>query len=274
MSKPIKITDEIRDKLIREFRNSILKSKLSDGKISYNASLDMKDEKATLLFTEKAYMKMQGLISHFDKEVGWHGIATRTGNENEYLISDILVYPQTVTGATVTTDQVKYQEWLISHDIEVFNNIRMQGHSHVNMGVTPSGVDLALYDNILNQLTDDMFYIFMIWNKRGEKTIKIYDMLTNTLFENNDVTIDVVNEVVGLNEFIKHADSLVKVEQYTYKKYTPPASEPKQQVYISKNKTEVIKPKKEKVSPEDVDEKFFDEFYDCLYDELYGGYYD
>jgi hypothetical protein len=36
------------------------------------------------------------------------------------------------------------------------------------MGTTPSGVDTNLYDQLLGQLEDDMFYIFMIWNKRWE----------------------------------------------------------------------------------------------------------
>lgn len=78
----------------------------------------------------------------------------------------------------------------MSHEDDVFNNIRMQGHSHVNMGVTPSSVDTSLYDRLLDQLDDTMFYIFMIWNKKKDKTIKIYDLKKNVLFDTSDVTVE------------------------------------------------------------------------------------
>lgn len=39
-----------------------------------------------------------------------------------------------------------------------------------------------------------MFYIFMIWNKRGEKTVKIYDLRENILFETADVTVTMPDE--------------------------------------------------------------------------------
>ena len=84
--------------------------------------------------------------------------------------------------------------WLMNHEDDVFNNIRMQGHSHVNMGVTPSGVDNSLYERILEQLDDEMFYIFLIYNKKGDKTFKIYDLAKNILFETGDVTVKVLDD--------------------------------------------------------------------------------
>ena len=83
--------------------------------------------------------------------------AERCEEKDTYLISDILVYPQEVTGSTVTTDQNEYEMWLMKQEDDVFNNIRMQGHSHVNMSTSPSSVDLNLYDGILSQLDSDMF---------------------------------------------------------------------------------------------------------------------
>lgn len=184
MSKNIKITDESLNEVRKAFEEALSTGKFSDGKITFTKTLGIVNRKATIFFTELAWLKMQTLIREFDKEVAWHGIAKRgeDASKDEYYITDILVYPQEVTGATVSTDQEKYQMWLMSHDDEVFNNIRMQGHSHVNMDVTPSSVDTSLYDRILEQLDDDMFYIFMIWNKRKEKTIKIYDLAKNIFF--------------------------------------------------------------------------------------------
>lgn len=212
MSKNIKITDESLNEVRKAFEEALSTGKFSDGKITFTKTLGIVNRKATVFFTELAWLKMQTLIREFDKEVAWHGIAKRgeDASKDEYYITDILVYPQEVTGATVSTDQEKYQMWLMNHDDEVFNNIRMQGHSHVNMGVTPSSVDTSLYDRILEQLDDDMFYIFMIWNKSKKKTIKIYDLAKNILFDTSDVTVEVLDDGTGIEKFLKDAKDAVK----------------------------------------------------------------
>ena len=233
MSKSITITNEDIERLVEDFRKTLETAKLSDGKISFTKTIGNVDAKAQLYFSDTAWQKMQTLVREFDKEVAWHGVAHRGEDEtkNEYYITDILVYPQEVTGATVTTDQEEYQTWLYSHDDEVFNNIRMQGHSHVNMGVTPSSVDNSLYERILDQLDDTMFYIFLIWNKRGDKTIKIYDMAKNILFDTKDVEV-IYNDIY--RDFINDAKNLVKTKAVasSYKgfgssSYTPAKTESK-----------------------------------------------
>ena len=237
MAKIIKLTPECLEGIKKEFAENLTKIKLSDGKFSFTKSFESVKRNATIYFKEIAWLKMQSLIREIDKEVGWHGLAYRGTDpeKDEYIITDILVYPQEVTSATVTTDQEKYQTWLMSHEDEVFNNIRMQGHSHVNMGVTPSGVDNTLYEKILEQLEDDMFYIFMIWNKRGEKTIKIYDMAKNILFETSDCTVKVVEDETGIEKFLRESKQMVTERVYTYQSassYTPqktPAQEEKEE---------------------------------------------
>ena len=208
MAKLITLTPDKLDEIRKEFNSALNKAKMSDGKITYTKFFGSIQRKATVYFTALAWKKMQTLIKECDKEVGWHGIAYRSDDpeKDEYLISDILVYPQVVTGSTVTTDQSKYQDWLMDHDDEVFNNIRMQGHSHVNFGVTPSGVDTSLYERILDQLDDTMFYIFLIYNKKGEKTFLIYDMAKNVLFETADVTVKVVDSISDPVEITGCAD--------------------------------------------------------------------
>ena len=220
MSKIIKITPDCLNEIRQDFEATLRSAKVADGKISYTKTFGYINRKATIYFAETAWLKMQTLIREFDKEVAWHGIAIRGDDpsKDKYYITDILVYPQEVTGATVNTDQEKYEMWLMQHEDDVFNNIRMQGHSHVNMGTTPSSVDTTHQEKILAQLEDDMFYIFMIWNKRGEKTIKIYDLAKNILFDGTDVTVSVLDDGLGLEAFIKNAKDMVK-----NKVYTPPA---------------------------------------------------
>lgn len=217
MAKHIKITKESMEAAWAAFNEVLSKTKSEDGRISFSYNIGTVDRKAVVYFTEKAWLKMISLIRECDKEVGWHGIATRGQDESkdEYFIHDILVYPQEVTGATVTPDQNEYQTWLYGHEDDVFNNIRMQGHSHVNMGVTPSTVDTAFYSEILSQLDDSMFYIFMIWNKRAEKTVKIYDLKKNVLFETADCTVKVLPGDLGLDKFLSEAKTMVREKKYT-----------------------------------------------------------
>lgn len=212
MSKMIRLTPECLAEIRKEFEDSLQDAKVADGKISYTKTFGYINRKATVYFTETAWQKMQTLIREFSKEVAWHGVAHRgdDASKDEYYITDILVYPQEVTGSNVTTDQEGYQMWLMKHDDDVFNNLRMQGHSHVNMGTTPSSVDISHQEKILAQLEDDMFYIFMIWNKRGEKNIKVYDMAKNILFDGIDVSVEVQDDGTSMSAFLAEAKKMVQ----------------------------------------------------------------
>lgn len=92
----------------------------------------------------------------------------------------------------------------------IFNNIRMQGHSHVDFATNPSGTDLAHQEKILDQLMDNDFYIFIICNKRFERTAIIYDLENNVLYENGDITVTIGESGVDLDEFMRGAREMVK----------------------------------------------------------------
>ena len=221
MAKIIKMTpeylQECRAAFHEAFEKALKETKL-DGKLQFTKTIGQVDRKAVVFFSEKAYLKMTALVRDFSDEVAWHGTAFRSEDDTKdwYYIDDILVYPQTVTGSTVNTDQEKYQTWLMNHEDDIFNNIRFQGHSHVNMGVSPSGVDTTHQEQILEQLDDDMFYIFMIWNKRNDFFSRIYDMKKNLMFETSDTTIKVLDGDYGLDSFLKASHELVQKRVYTY----------------------------------------------------------
>lgn len=237
MSKVIKLTPEHIKECMAEFEKDLTSSKWADGKINFSKTIGTISRKAKIFFTEEAWMKMQALVREFEKEVAWHGVAFRgeDAEKDEYIIKDILVYPQKVTGASVEMDTEEYAKWIEENiEDERFFDIRMQGHSHVNMGVTPSSVDLTHQEAILDQLSDKLFYIFMIWNKKGDSNIKIYDLAKNVLFETADIDIEVLDDGYGLDSFIKEAKGQVKDRvyntgyQYSYqyqgKSYTPVSS--------------------------------------------------
>ncbi len=220
MPKIIELTDQIIARIRQAFEETMKNPTLTDGKFIFTQTAEVKDRKATVFFSEKAWIKMQALIREFSDEIAWHGVSFRNGEKDEYIITDILVYPQNVTGATVTTNQADYEKWLMELDDNTFNNLRMQGHSHVNMCVSPSAVDKALYDGIVERLESDMFYIFMIWNKKNERMVRIYDRAKNLFFDTKDIEIKILDGDVGLENFISNTKQIVKkaaTVSYTYK---------------------------------------------------------
>lgn len=256
MSRPIKLTTDQIAVMQQEFIDSIRTMKLFDGKVNYTKNFKAEGkERASVIFSATAFAKMTMLVHSFTSEVAWHGVAFRDENiKNKFYITDILVYPQTVTGSTVNTDQEAYQTWLYDFDDDVFKNIRMQGHSHVNFSTTPSGVDLTHQEKILAQLGDDMFYIFMIWNQKFERTIKIFDLANNILYEPEDVDVLVGDDNCDLAAFVKGAKEQVKTTTYQYggqgersyfydkqpataPKKDAPKSEPKDKSAASNSKT-------------------------------------
>ena len=183
------VKDIIREKLIEKYNSTTF---MNTSKI--NISIDIADvldsyietkqiKEPTIYITPNAYLKMRKLVDATSSEIGWYGtVSEYPGLERVYLIDDIIVYPQTVTGATCEQDESKMFEFEMSLTTEQVNKKRFQGHSHVNMGVTPSGVDEAFYQDLLTQVTD--YFIIAITNKRNEYTVRFYDMENNILYSN------------------------------------------------------------------------------------------
>lgn len=221
MAKYIKVTDDIREQIIKEFVEKVGGLKSANGKLTYTKEIGTNDRKALLLYTELAYTKVATLVNNWSDEIAWHCLARRGDDpeKDEYVIYDVMIYPQEVTGTTVTTDQEKYQTWLYEQPDDVFNNIRCQSHSHVNMGVSPSAVDDKLYEEILSQLTDNMFYIFTIHNKKGDMWVAIYDLEKNLLFTGKDVEWNIIEDGTGILDLIDDAKEKVKKHVYNYGGY-------------------------------------------------------
>ena len=215
MSKIIRFDENVLAEMREEFEKALKSAKLVDGRFSFIKSFSSLTDRATLLFTELAWLKMNALVDSFEKEVAWHCVAERWEGENEYIISDILVYPQTVTGVTVDMETEEYARWvengIISGDDRFFH-LHGQGHSHVNMGVSPSGTDLEHQQTILHDVREDGFYIFMIWNKRADRSIWIYDLQKNKVFETKDITVKTIEEENGVVAFLREARKLVKAD--------------------------------------------------------------
>lgn len=219
MSKFITLTNDLKTECINEFSKALsMVSTLDDGKFTFTKLFQKNNEKATIVYTSKAWIKLTEIMKTFEKEVGWHGLVKRNPeNDKEFIIYDIIVYPQTVTSVTVNTDQKAYEQWLFDDDKDdVFNDIRMHGHSHVKMGVTPSGTDIAHQSGILSTLNNNTFYVFQIWNKSLTSWSKIYDLKNNIMYEDTDIQIKICDELCDYTKFIAESKNMVKESTPSY----------------------------------------------------------
>lgn len=143
----------------------------------------------TWYITAVAYSKMKLLVHTHSEEIGWYGTVERHPN-NQFIINDIIVYPQHVSGATCEQDESKMFEFETSLTNEQVNARRFQGHSHVNMNTTPSGVDETFYKQLMEHVTD--YFMVAVINKSGSIYTRFYDVEHNIIY--TDVPIWVVDE--------------------------------------------------------------------------------
>lgn len=279
MARAIKLSDEDINDVMEDIRKALEKAKLADGKFSFSTTVGKSDEKASVVFSPNAWDKMWALVDGFTSEVGWFGVVSRSEeDEFTYKVDDILVYPQTVTNTTVTFDELEVSKWLYEHrEDERYDEIHMHGHSHVNMGVSPSGTDKQHYKETLAQIPADGFYLFMIWNKSRKSYCEIYDMKYNLLFENDDVTFT-VDGVENLGDFMADAKKQVTFQTHTQTGSKP--AEPKKDYWSAweQERQAAIEAAKKQAEPKkSATQKRFGKSsgtkdYES-WDDYYGGYY-
>ena len=186
--KHITLTQESIDKALEAVKLYLKTSHSTTGSVSVplpTASVCPKEDRPVIRITIKADAKIKALVKESSKEIAWHGIVEHTEGTNVYTITDILVFPQTVTAATAVSRDEAYGPWIMELSDNVFNKLRFHGHSHVNMGVTPSGVDTNYQETLIDSVQD--FYIFAIYNKAASYNIWLYDKTNNMLYEKADI---------------------------------------------------------------------------------------
>ena len=235
MGKPIKATDEMKAEILADVMKKLANISAFDGKFKIEVDYQYSDkDKARVSFTQMAWRKQKRLVADFYTEVGWHGVCKRDPDDPaHFIVEDIIVFPQAVTGATVTPSQEEYDLWKGMLPDEQYNNLRFHGHSHVNMDVNPSGTDTTyqkkLSDGIegtdfteeerqavLEQMGDSCFYVFMIMNKSGKFWVRIRDLYYNIEYAPNEIEVVHEEEVDELAVFIADAKSKVRSASYNY----------------------------------------------------------
>ena len=187
----------IRNIMLEQIEKSLGALHSPDKQISISYDLNLLCKSALpnlqpapfIYFTPLAWVKMNELVSEYTTEVAAHGTVERT-EDGDYIVTDILVYPQTITNATVESIDEEYGPWICKQGRGVINKLRFQFHSHVNFGATPSARDLQYYADMTSQFED--YYIFMILNKKGENHIIVYDKAQGVIYEDKDLSYGII----------------------------------------------------------------------------------
>lgn len=175
-----------------DMKTSIDEFDIEDLKREYSKIPD-NVSKPEITITAEAYLKMLELVNQSPVECSWHGLVKRY--ENKYLVHDVLVFPQINSATSTTTDEKDFAEWqtkLILDPNFPIEELRLHGHSHVNMNVFSSGVDDKYQKDLLAKVDDGDYYIFFIMNKKMEMCIFLYDFKQQIMFDKNDIDFRIV----------------------------------------------------------------------------------
>ena len=160
--------------------------------------------KPTITVTAEAYLKMLELVNQSPVECSWHGLVKKYGNS--YLVYDVLVFPQINSATSTTTDEKEFAEWQtkLIMDVEFpIEDLRLHGHSHVNMNVFSSGIDDKYQEDLLTKVDDGDYYIFFIMNKKMEMCVFLYDFEQQVMFDKNDIKLEIGAPSGDIREWAK-----------------------------------------------------------------------
>jgi len=168
----------------------------------------------------KALDKMAWYVQGCDKEIGWLGKVVRedTTSGMFYIIQDVYLFEQEVNGTTCEISPEGLSKFatdmVISNSdeaMDILNNLRLWGHSHVNMAVSPSGQDNTQINTFKEA---NPWFVRVIANKHGEMEFCIYDFEAAVSYKNVKWSEYRPNEA-AIEEQIK-AEIAAKVKTKTY----------------------------------------------------------
>ena len=295
--KPIQMNEHEKQNLLKRFNAEFAKT-LNDYTFQHGAEINFKakigtslKEKIVIRYSASAYLRMNKLVHFFSSEVGWYGLIKKV-SDKEYYVYDVLVPRQQVDGAKVDTDDDDMVEFFGSLTDEQADNMFFQAHSHVYMDTTPSGTDSQNQMDILSNIPGHKgFYLFQIWNKKGDVNSFLYDLDANTYYDKNDVELVIDDPDYGsLDEFISEVETLVEqrgakktaalqkkqtngsTPKTTYASY-PTTYNPNRYLYGVPDYDEFEEDDKDFMTDEPEPYSYLNRSYDNYFAGYYGGYY-
>lgn len=134
----------------------------------------------------KALAQMKHYVEGCVDEIGWFfTVQQDTQNKRVLYIKECLLFPQEVHATTTEINGEKLTQFatdLLSQEggMDIWNELRGWGHSHVNMGVTPSGQDDTQMEFFAR--AGQPFFVRCIANKKGDIKFDLYDYESGVSF--------------------------------------------------------------------------------------------
>lgn len=225
---------------------------------------------ATLLIEPVALYKMQAYIENCDKEIAWLGDVVRTA-DGDYYCREVYLLHQDVASATAELqpkDLVVFAEEIGMDNME---NIKMWGHSHVNMGTSPSGQDVTQMELFRNN--GFPWYIRVIANKKGRLEATLFDWEHGFIITDMHWDIHYAAEYPAIEEIQEEIKEKVRAKTYC----TPSTYVRGYQTYIGgraygaeydEYEGFTLPKKEEKESAEDAQASLVDEHIEMIEDAL------
>jgi cation transport regulator ChaC len=175
----------------------------SFGKPEYSELVSEKKIPPRVIFSQKAIKWIKAMVEVHSTEVGWYNLVDKL-DDNTYYIRD-LFYPDhdLATGTTCEISakgEADVMNYLVNNNREEdIGKISCWGHSHVNMGVGPSGQDDAQILKLLERGGD--FFIRIIVNKKNVINVAVYDRVNNIVFTGLTFEIEGAEESTATAKF-------------------------------------------------------------------------
>lgn len=118
----------------------------------------------TLIIPSSVEDKIFTATNYVESEIAWFGVVKEL-RPLEFFLEDILIFPQTVTGVTVETDEAEFAKWMANLSDDEYSKLKFHCHSHVKMSTTPSATDQKYYKSQIENMDNDDYKIFMIVNQ-------------------------------------------------------------------------------------------------------------
>lgn len=171
-----------------------------------------------IIISKIALAKMQLYIEGCSDEIGWLGTVTKN-DENIFFINDVFLFEQDVHGTTteITPDGLmKFAEELLQQPdgLETWNNLKLWGHSHVNMAVFASSQDDKQMEAFSNGSIP--WFLRIIANKSGDITVDLYDYSQGITYLNLPWWEEYTDEERKIENQIKELQSKLSVFKDQY----------------------------------------------------------
>lgn len=221
----------------------------------------MRDASYNVYILPDARAKMEMYCELCEKEIGWLGFVKKFPGTG-YLITDVVLLKQEVHATTTEIDPAALLDFWAETPVEQQGDIKLWGHSHVNMSPSPSGQD----DSQMDYFKDgNDWFIRLITNKKGDMNITIYDY-ANGIEIHDDALYTYNPKRAELRESIQ-AEIKEKVKEKTYtpaKSYNTPS-------YSGSKYNSIPKKNRSTTQPmfKDIEVKYVNKFEDVLNDPNY-----